>query len=423
MEMEILSIGEKIKRARVYKGFKLKDVCEEKISVSKMSCIENNKIQPEEWILKFISEKLEIEYSYLNETVEEQLSKSLDYLKKNKKLNDYKNQLEINLYSCEKYKLYNLAIQYIHLLFNYSLDNNDFEIQNLCTRYYDLYHKAYSEENRQIFYVDVAGYFYENKEYNQALNYYADIRKVLTDKKDKNDTEYKRLIAVMYNLAAVYVMIKNYKEAYDNAIKLIDFMDYVDKEWKKAEIYHMIAMLSLRLDKAKFEFYEQKSYEYYKDDLKLKAQAMYNYASVMFDMGEIDKGVDYIKSCLKYYPKDDMESLVKYMLMSLEELVGKDLIDEAENICDDTLNYSIKIDNIKYIDKSYYFKSIILQKKNQYNMAEMYMNLALDSLLKFGNKEEIYNRYVEIGNMYYKADNVSESLKYFDLAIKLQKKM
>ena len=43
--MEILSTGEKIKRARVYKGITLKELCRDRISISKMSCIENGKIK------------------------------------------------------------------------------------------------------------------------------------------------------------------------------------------------------------------------------------------------------------------------------------------------------------------------------------------------------------------------------------------
>ena len=42
--MEILSTGEKIKRARVYQGITLKELCSDEISISKMSCIENGKI-------------------------------------------------------------------------------------------------------------------------------------------------------------------------------------------------------------------------------------------------------------------------------------------------------------------------------------------------------------------------------------------
>ncbi|MGL5084459.1 MAG: transcriptional regulator, partial [Clostridium sp.] len=58
--MEILSTGEKIKRARVYQGITLKELCGEKISISKMSCIENSKIKADENILKYIAKKLSV---------------------------------------------------------------------------------------------------------------------------------------------------------------------------------------------------------------------------------------------------------------------------------------------------------------------------------------------------------------------------
>ena len=48
--MEILSTGEKIKRARVYKGITLKELCGDKISISKMSCIENGKVKLDTWL-------------------------------------------------------------------------------------------------------------------------------------------------------------------------------------------------------------------------------------------------------------------------------------------------------------------------------------------------------------------------------------
>jgi len=421
--MEILSTGEKIKRARVFKGYTLKQLCGNKVSVSKMSCIENNKIQPEDWIIRFVCEKLELDYDYLNESIEEQLNNNIKYLKDNKDIPEYKEEINKNLDYCEKYKLFDIAIEFMHILFEYCLDKDKVEIQSLCIKYYDLYQKAYSEKNRLIFYVDMAAYFYENNEYQQAINYYKDIEKSLYDKPNKSDKEYQILIVALYNSAASYVMTKNHKKAYNTAMKLEEFIEFVNKEWKKADIYHMLAMLSLRLDNTKFDFYEKKSYEYYKDNDKLKAQAIYNYAVAMFDIGLLDRGVSYIKKCLEYFPKDDIICFVDYMLMSVEELLEKDFIDEAREICDDALNYSIKMDNIKYIEKSYYFKSIVSYKKGEFSIAEMYINLALDALLKFGTKEEIYKRYVYMGNMYYKLNNIADSLKYFDLAVRLHKKM
>ena len=82
--MEILSTGEKIKRARIYKGITLKELCGEEISISKMSCIENGKIKADDECLKYISDKLQIDYSYLVQDVYEQIKENIKSVKKSK---------------------------------------------------------------------------------------------------------------------------------------------------------------------------------------------------------------------------------------------------------------------------------------------------------------------------------------------------
>ena len=58
--MNFLSTGEKIKRARIYKGVTLKELCKSDISISKMSCIENDKVKADEWILEMVAERVEL---------------------------------------------------------------------------------------------------------------------------------------------------------------------------------------------------------------------------------------------------------------------------------------------------------------------------------------------------------------------------
>ena len=55
----------KNKRARVFKGITLKDLCGSKISISKMSCIENGKVKADKELLAYIADKIGIEFNYL----------------------------------------------------------------------------------------------------------------------------------------------------------------------------------------------------------------------------------------------------------------------------------------------------------------------------------------------------------------------
>ncbi|MGV8983580.1 helix-turn-helix domain-containing protein [Clostridium sp.] len=430
--MEILSTGEKIKRTRIYKGYTLREMCDDKISVSKMSCIENNKVMAEPWVLELISKKLDIDIGYLNENVKEQVVTNIKALKEeveeckfkgiiDLKDNDFEARTSYNLEFAEKYNYYDLAIELIHMLFNFYLDKRDFEkTQSITSQYYDLYLKTSIEDNQVTYYIDMARILYIKEEFLQASSYYCNVRHRL---RNNDTTNYKKLIVVTYNEAACNIMLKNYERAYEVGSRLVGLVEYVDTEFKAAEIYHMLAMLSIRMNNGKFEEYEKKSYELYKDKASNKAVAIYNYGSTMFDCNMKAKAIIYINKGLSSYPRDNKVGLVSFMLDCVNELIENDVLELAQSISDEVLNYAINLDDIKFIEKGYYYKAIILDKQGQSSSAEMYMNLSLDSLLKFGGKQDIYMRYLEMGSMYHKLGSVAESIKYFSLAIQLQKKM
>lgn len=419
--MEILSTGEKIKRARIYKGATLKDICEDKISVSKMSCIENDKVKAEPWILEFISKKLDIDIDYLKKDVRDQIKDNISVVKEQKFTTDIEDRLQYNLEYALEYNYYDLAFKILHILFSNYLMSKKFEnIQVITSKYYDMCQKSNIEENNLIYSKDMARYFYMSKEYEQAASYYNNVRKVISN---AEECDKETLAVVTYNEAACYLMLENYERAYEIAIRLLELIDYVKVDIKKAEMYHVLAILSLKIGKDNFEEYELKSYEYYKDDASYKSKAMLNYAILMFQGEMNDRAIEYVKKGLNNFPKQNKEELVEYMLRCVEELTTYVALSEAQKICDEALNSAICCDNIRYIEKAYYFKAIILQKQDMYLQSEMYMNLSLDALFKFGNKQERHKRYLEMGNMYHKLGETSEALKYFTLAMGIEKKI
>ena len=112
--MEILSTGEKIKRARIYKRITLKELCGEEISISKMSCIENGKIKADDECLKYISDKLQIDYSYLVQDVYEQIKDNIKSVKKSKhSLEKIESIIKYNLDYSFRYNFNDLALNYI----------------------------------------------------------------------------------------------------------------------------------------------------------------------------------------------------------------------------------------------------------------------------------------------------------------------
>lgn len=96
---------------------------------------------------------------------------------------------------------------------------------------------------------------------------------------------------------------------------------------------------------------------------------------------------------------------------------------KAENISDETLNLAISFNDVKLIDKAYYYKAEICDNKHEERQMEMYMNLSMDALMKFGTPKQRYKRYMEMGYMYYKLQDLQESIKYFSLANRIENKL
>lgn len=143
----------------------------------------------------------------------------------------------------------------------------------------------------------------------------------------------------------------------------------------------------------------------------------------MFSIGDTEKALEYIKKAIDMYPNDNKNNLVKFTLLCAEELIQNYILEDAMDLIDNALNCAIKLDNIRFIERSYYLKAMLLKQKGSLASAEMYMNLALDSLTKFGNKKQLCDRYMNMGELYHEIGSLKESLKYFTLAISLQKKL
>ncbi|WP_368488177.1 helix-turn-helix domain-containing protein [Clostridium sp. BJN0013] len=416
--MEILSTGEKIKRARIYKGYTLKELCDNKISVSKMSCIENDKVKPEEWVLKFIANKLEVDLLYLKQDIKDQLAKNINDIVKSNDTKDHEEILKYNFKFARDGCYSDICFQILHLLFNCYLNKEELEkAQHIVHNYYYYLQKCFSYERTVVYYIDIAKWFLMSREFLHAVNYYNNAIDISLKIDNKG-----LLIKALYYQAMCYFEMDNYEKSYELANKIMDLMDFVEEDIKKAKIYHLMALLSLKTNIGEFKEYEKKVDIFYGKNLRNKARALFDYACAMFILDMKDSAIHYLIKAEDMYPKDDIKELVRFQLMIVDIFIKNEVLDKAQYICDMVLNYAIFLNNIECIERAYYYKAVILIKQGNFEFGEMYMNLSLDTLLKFATNTKIYKRYIKMGEMYYKMGSVSESIKYFDFAIKLEQK-
>lgn len=418
--MEILSVGEKIKRARVYKRLTLKDICNEKISVSKMSCIENGKIEPDDYILEFLSKKLDISIEYLKYDIKKQF---IDNLKKFNDIEETKKEeyLKYNMYYSKKYNYYDIAFEFMHILFNYYLDINKIQLtRELSSEYYDLCRRNKTDNVKLTYYMDMGRYLFSSGEYLQSADYYKIISNYIEKNKIKdNDMKIKSL----YYEVQSYIMIANYNKAYETASKLVNCISEVKSDLGKAKIYNILLFLSVKIDDINFFKYKREGEKYFEINSKVKAQFMYNSGLRLLKDHKLDEAKKLICNSMKLFPNKGNKKYSYFISDLIDDLINSRDIIEYEDLCDEILNYSIDINNYLIIENAYYLKAKIFEKMGNKMSFEMCMSLSLDFLLKLNDKEKLYNRYIEMGKMYADLNNIQDSIKYFNLAIKLSKKV
>ncbi|MHC1719474.1 MAG: transcriptional regulator [Clostridiaceae bacterium] len=415
--MEILSTGEKIKRARIKKGFTLKDICKDKISISKMSCIENGKAEAKEWILDYVAQILGLPLDYLKEDVEAQIIKSTAELEEGDELDKKMEVLERNLGYAEEHELYRLAFKLAHMLFNtYLLANEHQKIQRLMPEYYEIWNKSGIKGNEVIYLMDLAGFFYEAGEYAQAESHYKNLRKASKKHKDTNN-----LARAAFSEAACCVKQNKYDAAYELAIRHEKYIDQMAVDYRKAEACQLLAMLSIRRGETKFSSYEKKTYELFGDSNDHKAEAMYDFGAAMFESSMEEKAIAYIERAMDIYKGNNAEAKAEFMLRCVDILVERGVIETVKEKCYEATELAIASGNLKLIEKGYYQKSVVLEGKRDYQSAIHYIGLSLDTITKIGTNLEIYRRYLQYGVMCHRMDNITEALKYFNLAIRMEK--
>ena len=420
--MEILSTGEKIKRARVYQGITLKELCSDEISISKMSCIENGKIKADSEILHYISKKLDIDYNYLVQDVYEQIEENLNLLRKNEvpldKIDEF---INYSLEYAMDYSYLDLAFELIHRLFNFYVENNKIEnIQLLISQYYDLYQQSSNHENTLIYYNDMAPFLMKTKEYNEAINYFSKMREIIEENGIKDKKSY---VYICLREGLCYKETNEIQESYNKIISAVKYIDYIEDPKNKGKIYQEFATLNILLNKVETDKYINLARKYQGDDLVEVANSKAENGKYYFAIRDNVKAIDEIREAIDIFPKESEREYVKFLIKCIDTLYCNNEIDLAFSICDTALNLAICFNDLHLIERAYYFKGMLLQKNKRYREAEMYMNLSTDSLFRFANREERYKRYLEMADLYYNLNESKECIKYFTLAMNLEKKL
>lgn len=415
--MDFLSTGEKIKRARIYKGLTLKQLCEDDISISRMSCIENGKVKADKWVLELVAERLDLDLEYLLCDDITQLNNSIDkYIEKKvlteSEADEIKEYLEYSL--SKEYE--DISAKLMHILFiNYTNIREFKKAKDLLNEYSNIYES--NRDSKRIYYEDLALYFTVRKNFADAITYYNMLLDfLLKDGIEKNNE--------LYIKNATALAICNYRvghiEKSREIIKDIFSIHGINLNSKcLGEAQGILAILAL-LEGNSEEF--ERNYTYYKEKIDCNSYNWKRINSLIIDAflkcGKYAEAQKLTEESIEKVNKEDKIGYIELLLFIINVYNTNGCIESVKEYCELSLELSINKNNMFFIERSYYFKAELSKNERNDMQWEMYMNLATDLLLKFGTYEEKRERYLEMADLYHYLDDTNEALKYLSFAIK-----
>ncbi len=415
--MEVLSIGEKIKKLRIQKGIRLKDICSENLSISKISCIENSKIKADEASLKVLADKLGTSYEYLSKDIATQIWENissfcigdLDIFEK------YKYNLDVAINQGS----YGLVFEICSYMFNEFIFKNGSNVYvnkmfEIIPIYFNSLTKIGGISNGIIYNLDLAVYFLVRQDYYMASYYFEFLRKF--SHKYSVLKPYRDMIIV--NEMNCYINLRNYDKLY--LLKdLIEIRNLKNFEYMYDFVYFNI-VYNIKYNSKCFDVKDV--FEIFNGcDLETKIRYLYKIKSILYEMGYLNECI-YICENLYLMFKDITDKKYIYLICKILVKISKFYIEnmkisELEDIIEYSLNLSITNEYDEFTYELYFYKAIIYMTKNDLNKLSIYVDLCEHFLSKI-NVNTFYEKYLNIGFMFCKLDDIHGAIKNFNLILR-----
>ena len=300
--MEILSLGEKIKRKRKQLNMTLKDLAKDRITPGQISLVESGRSNPSVDLLEYLADALNTTVEYLMESEESQAEKiSLYYEQVGESCilqGDYeKGQRYIDnaLYYCEKYNLeYRKAIIYFITAKAYMYKKDFPMAQKIFLSANVIFIKNNNHEKIIKTFLHLASIALELKAYHSASSYLKQAEKVYLDNNFVDDF---LMGEIHYNMARTYYNIEELDSAleYSYLAKKRFEQIYNDEDYAK-NLFCLAEDFNKKGDLSNAIKYSKKTLEVYK-----KIQYNKSIVNIEHNLGKLFYEFGNLEESLKHY--------------------------------------------------------------------------------------------------------------------------
>ena len=405
--MNILSLGEKIKKLRKEKNMTLKELAGDRITAAQISHIERDKSHTSYELLEYLSERLDVSIDYLLETKEMQSKKITDnlilkseiYIKRDA-LDEAEKEIEEIIKICEEYDLSENYGKCNYLLGNIYLKRNDSRKANF---YFEkaLFHFIKNDDKKRIFqcYVNIANIYLQDKIYQVALTNYYFAKEILDEINIDDPDTYKELYS---KISKCYVKLNDSEKA----LEYIEKIGNIDNEYSPEQ---EVEMLVLKAKKLLSEEKYIESKEYFTKALKIiekeenkdkLAQVYLTVGSIYGEMGDNEKFLEYSEKVYDIKKSDSDEYMMSSLFNIIKSYIDVNEFELAKKYSKLALAAAIKTKN-KYNEfRALKYYCDIYKYKGETDISIEYLIKCIDIVSKLDDEKILANLYIELGQLY-----------------------
>ncbi|QIB26836.1 tetratricopeptide repeat protein [Caloranaerobacter azorensis] len=430
--MNKLTLGKKIKKARLEMNLTQQQLAGDFITRNMLSKIENDVAKPSIKTIEYLAKKLDKPVSYFLESLV-----NLD--------NNYNSNIELifeHANSLLKNNEYDKCINYVENMIKQSDQLSDsiyhgrilYTLANcykkkskldktkvllkkcieLLKNHNDNYYLAYS-------YFDLSCIYFNDKEYSKtekcvrkALKYFSNFQ--------INDLLFE--IKLYYGLGYSLVKQEKYYESLNYLIHAIEISEQNQCFYNTGEIYMLLGLVykyQNNLEEA--IYYTQKAIKFFDllENFPLKASCQRNLGNFYAKKGDYDKGEFYLNKALNYF--QSINNITKSNALKIDILSvlnKKELYLKA-------IEYAkkIEIETISSSDKVYLFKNLghAYFSIKKFEKAKEYLKKALQFSKVNGDYDMIYEVYNLLSKIYSSEENYKEAYMYSNKAKEILQKL
>ncbi len=425
--MQILSLGEKIKKLRKEQNMTLKELAGDRITAAQISHIERDKSHTSQELLEYLADKLGVSVDYLLETKEMQSKKITDnlilkseiYIKCDE-LEEAEEQINEIIKVCKNYKLTENYGKCNNLLAEIYCKRGDY---SSAVYYYEkaLYYFIKNEDKEDIYncYVSIGDIYGLDKFHKGALTHYMFAKEVLEESNIEDGDIYKELYS---KISKSYMNLKQPQKA----LEFMEKIDRIDNEDNVKEEVNILVMkakglLSVGKYVESKECFNKALEIIKKEENKNRlAQVYLTMSNIYSEIGDVDKHLEYSQKVYDITKRDENKYMMESLFNMIESYVQKGEYEMAKKYCKLALVSSIKNKDKYYEYKSLKFYSDMYKNQDEVETAIDYLNKCITIANNLQDSKILANLYIELGKLY---SNISKDkeLEYYKKGVLMYK--